>query len=425
MPNDSAHPLKIVAVTSSEEIRSPLYKQLQTLPFVEFSGVYMELSDAAYACQKHSPDVLIVDMTHREIDAALFIQTIGMDPESHCVIYALNKEMDFKLFKTVMQQGATEFIQYPEDMAGLELALRKHQNTLTRFNRNNPAQPASPDNLPVQHAGQLIACFSPKGGAGCSTVAANLAFELSTLHKAEDKAVVFLDLDQSFCNTLTLFNQKPSFSIGDIADSNLQDMDTDFLNRIVIRHDNGLSSVVGSKNILDDNEMIASALLERVVDQLVSLYRYVVIDLPTHALDLYHQYIVERADTLLVVSTPDLPSLHRTRQYLDLANRYLDISKIKMVLNRHDLKSAYKMQNRELEKEFNYQVFAYLPNDWELTVEAVSFGKMVREVNPRAELAKAYHKLANSLMLKAPAAVAQPKQTVTTVLLNKLFSGKQ
>ena len=36
--------IKVVAVASSEESRLSLYTQLQALDFVEFNGVYIELS---------------------------------------------------------------------------------------------------------------------------------------------------------------------------------------------------------------------------------------------------------------------------------------------------------------------------------------------------------------------------------------------
>ncbi|MEM0951331.1 MAG: hypothetical protein AAGI66_04205 [Cyanobacteria bacterium P01_H01_bin.74] len=384
--------LKVVAVTSSEEIRSALYAQLQVIDFVDFSGVCIELSDAANACQKSSPDILIVDTTHREVDAGLFIQTIGMDPESHCIIFALNRAMDIEVFKTVIKQGASEFIQYPDDQEALGLALRKHFNALNKVNRIQLESTVSfTEEKPL---GELIVCFSSKGGAGCSTVAANLTYALNQI---ETVSAAFLDMDQNFCNSTNLFNVKPTVSMGDIADSNPNDLDPDFLNQLITKQENGVAVVVGSKSILDDNAMVSPELLEHIINHLLREHTYLVIDLPTHVLDPYHQYLVERADTLLLIARPDLPSLYHTRQYMDLAEKYLDTQKIKLLMNRSDLKSGYNISNKALEDTFAYDVYMHLPNDWDLAVEANSLGKLLTEIQPKSDLGKQFVKLARDL----------------------------
>jgi pilus assembly protein CpaE len=415
--------IKIVAVASSEETRVSLYNQLQALDFVEFNGVYIELSDAVRECQDMGPDVIIVDTTGRELDAGLFIQAIGMNPENPCVIYALHREMDIHTFKEAIRQGAKEFIQYPEDKTNLEMALRKHLALMSRVVTNGKAaQAAQALHEKSSEPGKIIACFASKGGVGCSTIAVNMALELMTL---KSQSVVFVDLDQVFCNSAIMLNHKPSYSLGDIADNNSKDIDEALLAKIVIKHDTGLHVVVGSKSVLDDNEMISADLLELMMDYLVARFEYVVVDLPTHVLDPYHQYMVERADEILLVSCPDLPSLYRTRQYLDLAQKYLDMHKVKMVLNRFNMKAAYRMTNQELEAEFRYDIFARIPNDWDLHVEANSFGMGLSKVNPKSDTVKAIHKLIAQLLGEQEESAAPTTATGGKGLLGKLFTPKK
>ncbi|HEY9746366.1 MAG TPA: AAA family ATPase, partial [Oculatellaceae cyanobacterium] len=375
--------VKVVAVASSEETRIALYNQLQSLDFVEFNGVYIELSDTLRECQQVNPDVIIVETTGRELDAGLFMQAISMNPENPCVIFALNREMDINIFKEAIRQGALEFIQYPEDAKSLEVALRKHLALMSRVATGSAKQKSSPDKTVN---GKILAVFAAKGGVGCSTVAANLAHEIMAL---KNHSVVFVDLDQVFCNSAIMLNHKPSYALGDIADNNPQEIDEALLNKIVIRHESGLHVVVGSKSVLDDNAMISPELLELFLNHLSNRYQYVIVDLPTHVLDPYHQYLVERADEVVLVSCPDIPSLYRTRQYLDLAQRYLDMSKVKMVINRYNMKGAYRMSNQDLEAEFRYDIYARIPNDWDLLVEAASFGNVISKVDPKSEVTKA------------------------------------
>ncbi len=414
--------LKVVAVASSEQTRSALYSQLQGFDFVEFSGVYIELSDAARECQDVGPDVIIVDTTGRELDAGLFIQAIGMNPENPCVIYALHKEMDVNIFREAIKQGAREFIQYPEDKPALETALRKHFALVSKVvNQGREQQRVAEAALAKE--GRLIAVFSAKGGTGSTMVAANLAHEL----QQKGHSTVLFDMDQVFCNSAIILKQKPSYSVGDLSDSNAGDVDDALIEKIITRDETGLGMVVGSKSVLDDNAMISPELLERILDCLLAKHSYVILDLPTHVLDPYHQYVVERAHDILLVSTPDIPSLYRTRQYLDLAEKYLDMKKIKMVLNRYNLKAAYRMTNQEVEQQFRYDIFCRLPNDWDLNVEATSLGTVLGKVNPKAELVKALQGMATQLAgTEAPEGAASPESAngKNAGLLGKLFTPK-
>ncbi len=413
--------IKVVAVASSEETRLSLYNQLQGLDFVEFNGVYIELSDAVRECQDVGPDVIIVDTTGRELDAGLFIQAIGMNPENPCVIYALHREMDINVFKESIRQGAKEFVQYPEDKQSLEVALKKHLNFLSRVSSQNHRNLASANADEQPASGKIIACFASKGGVGCSTIAVNLAHEIHTM---KNLSVVFVDLDQVFCNSAIMLNHKPSYSLGDIADNDPKEIDDAILNRIIVKHESGLHIVVGSKSVLDDNEMISAELLEKALDYLVSKYHYVIVDLPTHVLDPYHQYMVERADEIILVSSPDIPSLYRTRQYLDLAQKYLDMRKVKMVLNRFNMKAAYRMSNQDVEEEFRYEISARIPNDWELNVEANSFGSALSKVNPKSDTVKAIQKMTLQILGEEVTSGTTEKNGNSNGLLGKLFTPK-
>jgi Flp pilus assembly CpaE family ATPase len=139
---------------------------------------------------------------------------------------------------------------------------------------------------------------------------------------------------------------------------------------------------------MDENEPLAQPLLDRVMHLTHSMFAYVVVDLPSHTLDPYHQYFVDHADDVLVVSGLDVPGLVRTRQYLDLASQFVEEGKLKLVLNRWNLQAAYGMTNKSLENEFRYPIYARLSNDWETNVEANSLGKVISRVNAETPLAK-------------------------------------
>lgn len=406
--------LKVVAAASSEETRSALYAQLRALPFVEFNGVLLELSDAAAICQQDAPDVLIVDLTGRELDAELFMKSISMDPDQPTTIFALHRSLDHAIIVQAVQHGAREFIQYPDEAEKLDIALKKYFAVISRKFSQSEAKAREP--------GRLISVFSAKGGVGASTVAVNLAAELRSV---SDRPVALLDLDQVFSNMAVMLNLTPSHSLGDLADSNPADLDDAIFARVVVSHESGIDIAVGSKSVLDDHELISPELLTRTVDYFLSHYAFLVVDLPSHVLDPYHQFMVERSDMLLLVSALDVPGLARTRQYLELARQYLELDKIKLALNRWNQKAAYGMSNESVEEKFGYPVFARLPNDWELNVEATSLGCVYAKIRPQAELTRAYRQMAMTISGLSEAPAIDSPAPGKGGFLSKLFVGKK
>ena len=380
--------LRVVATVTSDESRSALERQLRALSFIECEGVHADLAKAFELCQQAMPDILIVDLTGREYDAQLFIEAMCVNTPTPCVAFALHTELDSKVVLETVRHGAKEFLQYPADSAGLEAALKRQlELKQRRYNYMNDVV-----------KGKLVSVFSSKGGAGTSTVAVNLAH---TLQQTTHEPVMLFDLDQVFSNISVMLNFKPSYSLRDLADNNVDDIDDNLLKSIVVEHESGLHLAVGSKSVLDDANLVSPQLLARAIEYFVKHYAYVVVDLPTHVIDPYHQYLAEQCDEMLLVSSLDIPSLYRTRQYLDLARQHLDVNKIKLVINRHTQKGAYGISNQNLLEEYRFPVHAFLANDWELNVEANSVGKVFQQVNPKSELVQDIKRLADLVSGKA------------------------
>ncbi len=381
------NPLRVIAVASSEETRSKLLKQLQQLSFIQFDGVVLELSDAQSLWQKQKPDLLIIDLTGRELDACLFIEVINYNVESKTVVFGLHRELDPNIIVKAVSSGVKEFIQYPQDPAALETALEKYWNFLQKLAQTQKGE------IEASKA-KTYSVFGSKGGVGTSTVAVNLAHQL---HLVTRQPVVIFDMDQVFGNTAVMLNFKASYAVSDLVSENPNEIDDALISKIIIHHEIGVDLVVACKNVLDENPLVPPELLERIMAYLKSHYQYIVIDLPTHVVDPYHQYFVENSDDVLLVSSLDIPGLYRTRQYIELVKRHLDPNKVKLILNRCDLKAAVGLSNESIEEEFKYPIYARLPNNWQLNVEAMSLGQALESVSPNSDLVKALQELATRL----------------------------
>jgi pilus assembly protein CpaE len=234
--------------------------------------------------------------------------------------------------------------------------------------------------------GKVITFFGAKGGCGVSTVAVNMAYEL---HQASKVPVLLIDLDQVFNNTSVLMNIKPTHALGELSRLGAKgDPEEDVLHQLICKHESGLDVIVGSKDAQDEHDMLPIELFDKIIAKLKQKYHYIVLDLPTHVLDPYHEYLIEKSNEVLIISGLEIPALYRTRQYLDLARQYLNESKCKLVINRWNLKAAYGISNHQLSASFQYPVSFKLSNDWNLNVEANSLGCPLGMVNSKAELVK-------------------------------------
>ena len=393
-------PLRVIAIASTIETQQQLSQQLSELAYVELlgEGVLLELGDATPLCHSQTPDVILVELTGRELDAGLFIQAMSMDPERPSVLFALHAKQSPDLMLQTMRNGAKEFVVYPNESQALTDGLHRMHSYISRITgqAEGSNEPTPPDEQPCR----VLSVFSPKGGAGSSTVAVNLAAEIKRLktEKGEPVKVALFDMDQVFNNTAVMLNLKPTHALSSLMRTSVASIEDSVLKKLLVEHESGLELLVASKSALDDTDPLSPDLLQRTMVFLQEQYDFVVIDLPSHTLDPYHQFFVDHSDQVLVVSALDVPCLYRTRQYLDLATQFIRPDKLKLILNRHTQQAAYGMSNEGLEEEFRFPIFARLSNDWELMVEANSLGQLLREVSTKAELSVDMEKLAKAVI---------------------------
>jgi pilus assembly protein CpaE len=381
--------LHILAVSPNSDTCLALKKQVGGSLIVGKLQVVNQLADAQEYFNKNKPNLLIVDLTGQEEDATLFIETINykLSTNSKVVVFGIHSELNPAVIIKAVSSGVKEFIQYPGDLAALDKALEKHHQQLQKIELESHHE----DEAEEQEA-QVISFFSPKGGSGASTVAANLAYELIQLHGAG--STILIDFDQSYCNMSGLVNVKATHSLSDVEYDGSDDYDSDIIEKLIIKHASGIHLLFASKSIMDENDPIPEGLLVQLLQSLKEKYKYILIDLPSRVIDSYHQLAVMESHRLMVVASMDIQTLYRSRQYLELAKQHVEVEKLHLVLNRNDLKGCVGLTPQEIETQFRHPVFYRLPNSWSIVVEAVSVGDFVGKLDPSNSLSKALHQLA-------------------------------
>jgi pilus assembly protein CpaE len=189
-----------------------------------------------------------------------------------------------------------------------------------------------------QSLGQMIALFGAKGGVGTSTIAANLAVELAQRH---GQRVALMDGDLWFGNLATLLDVHSETTIASLANT-ADHLDLDVLQEVLVPHASGVQLILPPKPV--QVETIPAALPARAARAYRALFDYVIVD--THAsMEEYVLQLLEAADRIMLVTTPELCAISNTAQVLELAPMLGLRGKMSLVLNRAN--SGVKLEHLE------------------------------------------------------------------------------
>lgn len=185
-------------------------------------------------------------------------------------------------------------------------------------------QPVAQNPVPL---GEVVAVFSVKGGVGKSTIAVNLAAGLVHIHHARP---LLIDANLYFGDVPVLMDVSPKRSIFDLCD--LKELDTATLQRVVTEHKSGVS-VLASPPDFTTVEMLKSETLLNAISLYRSMFDYVVIDTRT-SFDETTLQILDVADRIVLVTTPEIGAVYQTARFLEVAEALGYRDRLLLVLNR-------------------------------------------------------------------------------------------
>lgn len=232
----------------------------------------------------------------------------------------------------------------------------------------------------------IIAISSGKGGAGKSTLAANLAI---SLHKELNSKTLLIDLDSQSCGDLnTILGIRPTNSLQEVANS------ANNIYTAIVKHSSGLfflPSVISPEKKLD----ISASQFSQYLLSLKNQYNFIIIDLGSNFLELQKQ-VANNAHAILLISQADPLSITATKRKLNeftLEAIPKEISQI--IVNQFDAKSS--LSSSAIEKNLQKNILSILPND-----EVSSYGALQTSTpfvinKPNIALSQSYKKLIASL----------------------------
>ena len=229
--------------------------------------------------------------------------------------------------------------------------------------------------------GKIITVMAPKGGAGKTMTAVNVALQLAMW--GDPSRVVIVDADLQFGDVCISMRVEPTHTIVEAA-RRLDQLDFDLLESLLSTHESGLRVLSGPPEpALADT--VSTPVMIRVIGMLKHMFDYVVIDTAPF-LDEPVLSILERSDDVLLVVEMDLPSVKNSKLALDTL-KLLDfpMERIKLVLNRYNSKA--RLDSDELERTLELEVQAAVASN-KMVPRAVNEGEPVVSLYPRSQVAR-------------------------------------
>ncbi|MGH9719444.1 MAG: AAA family ATPase [Bryobacteraceae bacterium] len=290
-------------------------------------------------------------------------------------IVAFHNICDADTLLNAMRAGMRQFVAPPFDHRNLS-------EVLTRV------EEAVESNPPSVHVTDAVCAYLPaKAGAGASTMAVNSALALA---RRKDASTLLIDLDVNAGIVGFMLQLRPAYTVLD-AIENSPDLDEYLWSKLITK--SGDLDVLPAGAYDRDVEIHASQ-LRRLIEFTRRNYRSVVIDLPG-PIDRNSIAMLQEANRIFLVVTPDLPALHLARCRLDALRRFDLDDRVSVVLNQYQKGADLPVE--EMEKVFGRKVEIALPPAKAHIHKALVTGK---PVDVTSDLGKRFEALGELMLPK-------------------------
>ena len=338
MPEPIGESIRVLIVDDIAEFRENIRKLLQFEKDIEVVGAARTGQEGLEVARTTRPHVVIMDINMPDMDGISVTRELLRDVEfAQIIIVSVQNEPHY--MREAMRAGASDFIPKPPSTEELitsvrqngQAAIVKEQRALERVVL--PGRVGATGPL-IASQGKLIAVYSAKGGVGCTTLATNLGIGLNSEHTP----AVLVDGHLQFGDVSVFLNMQVKLSMVDLA-SRVDDLDREFVDEILMSHSSGLKVLPAPPRPEMADEIHADQ-VRPVLRWLKGVFAYVVVD-TSSTMDDTTLAILEEADLILAVATPEIPAIKDARLFLDLVGILgMPREKVFFVLNKMDKRSG-------------------------------------------------------------------------------------
>ena len=305
-----------------------------------------------------SPDIIIMTLGAGDTDVLNLAERIILHrPKTFVVLVA--DSLDVEIMQEAVKVGCHNLIEFPatsKEFAEYIKSVYNNESIRIKSLSNKDT---------LVWASRVITVFGAKGGLGKSTIAANLAVKLAE----KRKKVALVDLDLQFGDLNIFLDLEPKDTIVELV----QDVVTpniDSVRSYMAVHSSGVHVLCAPRSP-EYAELVSADKVQSLLSLLRTYYDYVIVDTSPSFTDVTITAI-ESSSILFFVTGLDISILRNSKLSVSLLESLQQTDKIRLVVNRAvDMNS---ITINDVQKIIGYPIWAKLPSDYKVAVNALNRG---------------------------------------------------
>jgi len=349
-----AEKIRVMIVDDIVDTRDQLEKLLFFEKDIEVIAKASNGREAVAMAKQHRPDVILMDINMPDMDGIAATEAImAQDPSVQVIIMSVQGETDY--LRRAMLAGAREFLTKPISADDLYKSIRhvyKLAATRPRVVAGTAGGEAAGATAGASE-GQIIAVFSPKGGVGTSTVAANLAV---ALRQQTNKKVALVDGNVIFGDLTVILNLRSDKTIIDLA-TRIDEMDRDLLNDVLATHTSQIKVLLAPPDP-QRGELVTADHFRAILDGLRREFDYVIVDTPASFQD-RSLAVLDMANRIVALMSLEMHTIRNITRFLEVADLLeYPREKVLLVLNKATNRTGIRADEVEktLQRKVNLQI---------------------------------------------------------------------
>lgn len=378
---------------STEELRT----HIESLNFVRLAATAGTSEELVNLIQSQKINLIFFHLDPNP-DAVVEVIEQAATRFSDIAMIAVSHQTEPDAILGPMRAGCDQFVCEPIDHADLAAAV---------------ARAASKRAL-VDSKSRCICVTGSCGGAGVTSIAANLALEIGAI---TDRECALVDMDLQFGDLAVNFDCEPRFTFYDLGTSGT-DLDRSLLVSSLAELPSKVA-LLARPALIQQHEHLTPEIVARVIQALKDTYENTVVDMPRHVND-RSLSVFTQCDHVLIVCQLNVPSIRNAKRYLEaLTQLGVPENHIEFVVNRGD-SSGGRVTKKDLEDTIKKPVFASVPNDFEFVARSIDFGQPIASVERNNPVRAAIRHIAERILGEVPD--GDMKKTGRRGLLGRLLS---
>ena len=334
----------------SEQIINNVIKTLE----LEHSEVFHGTSaDAIEFLQNNrTPKIFIVDVSNAELPLS-DIAKIKERSAPNISVIAVGSRNDVGLFRDLITMGVSDYLVKPLNNNLLLHSIKIINGTIDEHEK----------------IGKMIQFISSVGGAGSTTVVANIGWILSNRHF---KRTVMLDMDFLYGTLNLMLDIKTESFYIDILTSP-DKIDDYSMEAVLKKYDQRLYYIGGPADLFKKVNIDLIA-FEMLIDFAKKQFNYLLVDMPRD-LDDTNKISMNKADTFVIMAEMSVASVRNTARILEFLNKEQTEKKVLVIANKIGLSSGGALSKKSFERVIDRKIDYMMPLDEKIALAAANMGQ--------------------------------------------------